>query len=85
MDATITYDTDVGLLANPPSLGSRLNFFNLHELRLHYALALKKVLCPQSAVNGWSGAVLSPAMYALIKTRPFNWSIATTPIPEFPV
>ena len=48
-------------------------------------LALKKVPCPQSAVNGWSGAVLSPTIYALIATNPFNWSIATTPIPTFPV
>ena len=60
MDATIAYDTVVGLLANPPSLGSRPNFFNLRELRLHYARALKKVPCPQSAINGWAGAVLSP-------------------------
>ena len=84
MDATIAYDTVVGLLANPPSLGSRPNFFNLRELRLHYARALKKVPCPQSAVNGWSGAVLSPAMYALIDTSAFHWNISTSAIPEFP-
>ena len=82
MDATIAYDTVVGLLANPPSLGSRPNFFNLRELRLHYARALKKVPCPQSAINGWSGAVLSPAMYALIDTTPFHWNISTTAIPN---
>jgi hypothetical protein len=85
MDATISYDTIIGLLANPPSLGSRPNFFNIRELRLNYARALKKVPCPQLAVNGWSGAVQSPAIYALITTNPFNWSIATTPIPTFPV
>ena len=84
MDATIGYDTVVGLLANPPSLGSRPNFFNLRELRLHYARALKKVPCPQSAINGWSGAVLSPAMYALIDTTPFHWNISTSAIPVFP-
>jgi len=84
MDATIAYDTVIGLLANPPSLGSRPNFFNLRELRLHYARALKKVPCPQSAINGWAGAVLSPAMYALIDTTPFHWNISTTAIPEFP-
>jgi hypothetical protein len=84
MDATIAYDTILSLLANPPSLGLRPNFFNLRELRLHYARALKKVPCPQSAINGWSGAVLAPAMYALIDTKTFNWNISTTPIPEFP-
>ena len=84
MDATIAYDTVVGLIANPPSLGSRPNFFNLRELRLHYARALKKVPCPQSAINGWSGAVLSPAMYALIDTTAFHWNISTTTIPQFP-
>ena len=84
MDATIAYDTVVGLLANPPSLGSRPNFFNLRELRLHYARALKKVPCPQSAINGWAGAVLSPAMYALIDTTAFHWNVSTSAIPVFP-
>jgi hypothetical protein len=84
MDTTITYDTILGLLANPPSLGSRPNFFNLRELRLHYARALKKVPCPQSAINGWSGAVLAPAMYALIDTKRFHWNISAPTIPQFP-
>jgi hypothetical protein len=84
MDTTIVYDTILGLLANPPGLCSRPNFFNLRELCLHYARALKKIPCPQSAVNGWSGAVMSPAMYALVDTRSFTWNITTSPIPEFP-
>ena len=84
MDATIAYNTILGLLANSPSLGLRPNFFNLRELRLHYARALKKVPCPQSAINGWSGAVLAPAMYALIDTQRFHWNITALPIPKFP-
>ena len=84
MDATIAYDTILSLLANPPSLGLRPNFFNLRELRLHYARALKKVPCPQSAINGWFGAVLSPVMYALINTTAFHWNISASPIPVFP-
>ena len=84
MDATIAYYTILGLLANPPSPGSRPNFFNLRELCLHYARALKKVPCPQSAINGWSGAVLAPAMYALVDTKRFHWNIFASPIPEFP-
>jgi hypothetical protein len=53
--------------------------------RPHFARALKKVPCPQSAVNGWASAVLVPAMYALIDTNPFNWNInPRTAVPDFP-
>ena len=83
MDTTITYDTIVGLLANPPSIDPRPNFFNLRNLRTHFARALKKIPCPQSSVNGWAGAVLSPAMYALIDPTPFHWNITTTPVLRF--
>jgi hypothetical protein len=85
MDTTITYDTIVGLLANPPSIDPRPNFFNLRNLCTHFAQALKKIPCPQSSVNGWAGAVLSPAMYALIDPTPFHWNITTTPVPRFPL
>jgi hypothetical protein len=83
MDTTITYDTIVGLLANLPSIDPRPNFFNLRNLRTHFAQALKKIPCLQSSVNGWAGAVLSPAMYALIDPTPFHWNITTTPVPRF--
>ncbi len=85
MDTTITYDTIVGLLANLPSIDPCPNFFNLGNLRTHFSLALKKIPCPQSSVNGWAGAVLSPAMYALINPTPFHWNITTTPVSEFPL
>ncbi len=74
----------MSLLANQPSLDPRPNFFNLRALRTHFARALKKVPCPQSAVNGWAGAVLAPAMYALIDTNPFKWRInPRTALPDF--
>jgi hypothetical protein len=76
MNAIISFDTIVGLLANPPCLDPRPNFFNLHALQTHFAWALKKVPCPQSAVNGWAGGVLAPAMYALINTTAFHWNIS---------
>jgi hypothetical protein len=85
MNTTISYDTIVGLLANLPSLDPHPNFFNLRALRTHFARALKKVPCPQSSVNGWAGAVIAPAMYALIDNLVFHWNISTTPVPEFPV
>ncbi len=72
MDTIIEYDTVIALLANPPSLNPRPNFFNLHKVRIHFARALKKLPCPQLAVNGWSGAVISLPMYALIDMTPFD-------------
>ena len=85
MNATISYDTVVSLLANPPSLDPHPNFFNLCALRTHFARALKKVPCPQLAAKGWAGAVLTPAMYALIDTNPFNWRInPRMVVPDFP-
>jgi hypothetical protein len=84
MNATISYITIVGLLANLPSLDPCPNFFNLRALHTHFARALKKVPCPQSGVNGWAGAVIAPAMYALINNSVFHWNFSTTPVPEFP-
>jgi hypothetical protein len=85
MNAIISYDVIICLLANPPSLDPRPTFFNLRALRTHFSRALKKVPCPQSAVNGWAGAVLMPAMYALIETNPFNWRInPRMAVPDFP-
>jgi hypothetical protein len=81
MNATISHDTIVRLLANLPSLDPCPNFFNLRALRTHFTCALKKVPCPQSAVNGWAGAVLAPPMYALINSNTFHWAITMTPIP----
>ena len=85
MDTIIEYDTVIALLANPPSLNPRPNFFNLCELRTHCARALKKLPCPQSAVNRWSGAVMSPPMYALVDGTPFHFNIASaTEVVDFP-
>jgi hypothetical protein len=75
----------MSLLANPPSLDPRSHFFNLRALQTRFAWALKKVPCPQSAVNEWAGAILVPAMYALIDTNQFNWRInPRTAVPDLP-
>ena len=85
MYTIIEYDTVIALLANPPSLDPRPNFFNLHELKTNFACALKKLPCPQLAVNGWSGAVIPPPMYALINGTPFNFNIApATDVADYP-
>ncbi len=33
--------------------------------------ALKQLVCPQSAIHRWSGLVLLPIVYALLKPNPF--------------
>ena len=83
MNTVISYDAVRTLLANPPSINPRPNFFNIRKLRKHFAKALKKIPCPQLAVNGWAGAVMSPKMYALIDQNMFHLNIApttTTPV-----
>ena len=85
MDNIILYDAVWTLLANPPSLNPHPNFFNIRALRNHFANALKKIPCPQSAVNGWAGAVMSPEMYILIDPNSFHLNIAPiTSTPAYP-
>ena len=85
MNTVVTYEAVRTLLANPPSINPRPNFFNIRELRSHFAKALKKIPCPQSPVNGWAGAVMSPEMYALIDQNSFHLNIApTTTTPAYP-
>ena len=85
MDSIVSYDSVKVLLANPPSIEPRPNFFNLRALRTHFARALKRIPCPQSGVNGWAGAIMSPEMYALIDPNAFHLNIATqTNTPDYP-
>ncbi len=85
MNTVISYGAVQTILANPPSISPRPNFFNICKLRKHFAKALKKIPCPQSAVNGWAEAVMSPKMYALIDQNMFHLNIApTTPTPAYP-
>jgi hypothetical protein len=85
MDLVITYDTVKLLVANPPSLGNQPNFFNLRALRTHFARTLMQIPCPQSTINGWSSAMLTPDMYALISRKPFKNEIELkTLVPNFP-
>jgi hypothetical protein len=88
MDSAMTYDMVKALVANPPSLGDRPNFFNLQALQNHFVRALKRIACPQSQVNGWAGFVLTPSIYSLIDLKPFNLKLlnlpTTTGVPKFP-
>jgi hypothetical protein len=33
--------------------------------------ALRQLTCPQSAIHGWSGLAITPAMYLLLEPTPF--------------
>ena len=71
MDSLITFDEGAEFLKNPPSLSPRPDFSKLWALRKLMVKALKQLVCPQSAVHGWSGMVLSPLVYALLEPTPF--------------
>jgi hypothetical protein len=69
MDTIVPFDDVVDCLRNPPSVHPRPE--KLHALRLHLTKALKFFKCPQSALHGWSGLAMAPAVYALLKPMPF--------------
>ena len=71
MDAIITLEEVTGFLKNPPSLAPRPDFNQLRALRQHIVRALKQLTCPQSAIHGWSGLAITPAMYLLLEPQPF--------------
>jgi hypothetical protein len=71
MDSLITYNEAAEFLKNPPSLSPRPGFANMRALRKHMVMALKQLVCPQSAVHGWTGMVFSPMVYALLEPTAF--------------
>jgi hypothetical protein len=71
MDAFITLEEVTGFLKNPPSLAPRPDFNQLRALRQHIVRALKQLTCSQSAIHGWSGLAIMPAMYLLLEPQPF--------------
>jgi hypothetical protein len=72
MDAIITLEEVMGFLKNPPSLAPRPDFNQLRTLHQHIVRALKQLTCPQSAIHGWSGLAITPAMYILLEPQPFT-------------
>ena len=79
MDSLITFDEAAEFLKNPPSLSPRPDFSKHRALRKNMVKALKQLMCPQSAIHGWSGMVLSPMVYALLKPNPFCHSRKSWP------
>jgi hypothetical protein len=50
----------------------RPDFVKLRALWKHMTQALKQLVCPQSQIHGWTGLVMDPGLYALIKPFPFT-------------
>jgi hypothetical protein len=71
MDSLITYKEVVELLKNPPMMLPWPDFAKLQALRKHMTQALKQLVCPQSQIHGWTGLVMDPGLYTLIKPVAF--------------
>ncbi len=72
MDHLITYEEAAGFLKYALTLVPPPDFAKICTLRKHFIMALKQLVCPQSAIHGWSGLVMDLVMYVLIEpTTPF--------------
>jgi hypothetical protein len=72
MDSLITYEEAAEFLENPPTMLPRPDFAKLQALRKHMTQAFKQLVCPQSQIHGWTGLVMDPGLYALIKPIAFT-------------
>jgi hypothetical protein len=72
MNSLITYEEAVKFLINPPTMLLRPDFAKLRALCKHMMQALKQLVCPQSQINGWTGLVMDPGLYALIEPVMFT-------------
>jgi hypothetical protein len=84
MDSLITLDEAAEFLKNPFSLSPRPDFSKLRALRKDMRKALKQLVCPQSAIHGWSGMVLSLMVYALLEPTPFVIPVNPGPVAVYP-
>jgi hypothetical protein len=71
MDHLIKYKEVAKFLKNPPPLSPCPDFAKLRAMQKHMVKVLKQLVCPQIAIHGWSGLVLSPMVYALLEPNPF--------------
>ena len=62
MDQLITVDEVAEYLKNPPSVEPRPDFLKIRALQKHIIKALKKMICPQSQIHGWTGLVMDRAL-----------------------
>jgi hypothetical protein len=72
IDHLSTYKEAAGFVKNPPKLAPHPDFAKIQALCKHIFMALKQLVCPQSAIYGWLGLIMDLIMYPLIKpTMPF--------------
>jgi hypothetical protein len=83
MDCLITYDEAAEFLKNPPTMLPWPDFAKVQALRKHMKQALKQLVCPQSQIHGWTGWVMDPGLYAIIKPNPFIIPINPGATPVF--
>jgi hypothetical protein len=84
MDTVIDYDEVAGFFKNPPSLEPCPNFDNICALQKHMVKALLQLSCPQSAIHGWSGLAMDPAIYFLLEGVAFTIPADPGPTANFP-
>jgi hypothetical protein len=72
MDSLITYEEAAEFKKNPPTMLPQPDFAKLQALRKHMTQALKQLVCSQSQIHGWTGLVMDPGLYALIKLIAFT-------------
>ena len=84
MDQLITVEEVAEHLKNPPSLDPRPDFLKIRALQKHIIKALKKLICPQSQIHGWTGLAMDPALYTLLEPNAFIIPITPGNIPIYP-
>jgi hypothetical protein len=84
MDQLITVEEVSEHLKNPPSLDPRPDFLKIRALQKHIIKALKKLLCPQSQMHGWTGLVMDPALYVLLEPTAFIVPVSPGDVPTYP-
>ncbi len=83
MDSLITYKEVVEFLKNPPTMLPRPDFAKLQALRKHMTQAFKQLVCPQSQIHGWTGLVMDPGLYTLIKPVAFTVPLNPGTLPMY--
>jgi hypothetical protein len=83
MDEIINFEVITEMLANPPSLDPRPNFFRLRALRKHIADVVGQLPHPTYPQHGWKGMIIQPTIFNLINQIPFVPPVDPGPIPVY--